>query len=174
MVNGSQLNERHLHITFPLRGADGLFRPFLNRVQPVRDASGRVARCFGVNTDVSNQAAFETELTRKSEHLEVLNSTGGMIAAELNLDRLVQTVRIVGASARPGTHIRLKRSICPTAPPASNAASSAPRNAASAGPTAAPPSPARRGRQYRCRSSRARNARRLHHPGHKHRFYGEP
>ncbi len=31
-------------MTFPLRGADGLFRPFLTRIQPVRDASGRICR----------------------------------------------------------------------------------------------------------------------------------
>ena len=33
-------------MTFPLRGSDGVFRPFLTRVQPVRDMSG--ARCAGL------------------------------------------------------------------------------------------------------------------------------
>ena len=36
-------------MTFPLRGADGVFRPFLTRIQPVRDSSGKVVRWFGVN-----------------------------------------------------------------------------------------------------------------------------
>ncbi len=85
-------------MTFPLRGADGVFRPFLTRVQPVRDASGRVARWFGVNTDVSGQLAVEQELTRNSANLEVLNRTGEMIAAELNLDRLVNTVTDAGVT----------------------------------------------------------------------------
>src|SRR3990170_1009280 len=42
-------------MTFPLRGADGVFRPFLTRVQPVRDASNEVVRWFGVNTEISQQ-----------------------------------------------------------------------------------------------------------------------
>lgn len=53
---------RPFEMTFPLRGADGVFRPFLTRVQPVRDASGQVARWFGVNTDISNQLTAERAL----------------------------------------------------------------------------------------------------------------
>jgi len=49
-------------MTFPLKGADGLFRPFLTRIQPVRDASGNVARWFGVNIEVSAQVAAEQAL----------------------------------------------------------------------------------------------------------------
>lgn len=37
---------------FPLRGADGGFRWFLTRVQPVRDGAGRVVRWFGTSTDI--------------------------------------------------------------------------------------------------------------------------
>ncbi len=51
-------------MTFPLRGADGVFRPFLTRVQPLRDASGDVVRWFGVNTDVSAQYLAEDRLRR--------------------------------------------------------------------------------------------------------------
>ena len=39
-------------MTFPLRGADGQFRRFLTRIQPVKDSQGRVVRWFGTNTDV--------------------------------------------------------------------------------------------------------------------------
>jgi len=49
-------------MTFPLRGADGLFRPFLTRVQPMRDASGAVARWFGTNTEIFDQVAAEKAL----------------------------------------------------------------------------------------------------------------
>ena len=49
-------------MTFPLRGADGVFRPFLTRVQPMRDATGQVVRWFGVNTDVTDQVAAENAL----------------------------------------------------------------------------------------------------------------
>ncbi|MGJ4995599.1 PAS domain-containing protein [Bradyrhizobium sp. HKCCYLS3077] len=53
-------------MTFPLRGADGLFRPFLTRIQPMRDASGKVRRWFGVNMEVSAQVEAEQAL-RASE-----------------------------------------------------------------------------------------------------------
>ncbi len=46
-------------MVFPLRGADGVFRPFLTRVMPVRDAEGKVARWFGTNTDISEQKRAE-------------------------------------------------------------------------------------------------------------------
>jgi PAS domain S-box-containing protein len=49
-------------MTFPLRGADGVFRPFLTRVMPLKDAQGRVVQWFGTNTDVSTQKAIEEAL----------------------------------------------------------------------------------------------------------------
>jgi len=58
-------------MTFPLRGADGLFRPFLTRIQPVRDATGKVTRWFGVNTEISEQRAAEEALLELNETLEV-------------------------------------------------------------------------------------------------------
>jgi PAS domain S-box-containing protein len=57
-------------MTFPLRGADGLFRPFLTRAEPVRDEAGRVVRWLGTNTDVSAQHAAEEALRRLNETLE--------------------------------------------------------------------------------------------------------
>jgi PAS domain S-box-containing protein len=54
-------------MTFPLRGADGVFRPFLTRIQPVRDASGEVVRWFGVNTEISQQVAAEEQLKASEE-----------------------------------------------------------------------------------------------------------
>lgn len=49
-------------MTFPLRGADGIFRPFLTRIEPFRDASGTLKWWFGANVDVTAQIAAETEL----------------------------------------------------------------------------------------------------------------
>jgi PAS domain S-box-containing protein len=42
-------------MVFPLRGADGTFRRFLTRANPVRDSRGRVAHWFGTNTDVETE-----------------------------------------------------------------------------------------------------------------------
>lgn len=49
-------------MTFPLRGADGNFRPFLTRIMPSRDASGAISAWYGVNTDISAQVEAERQL----------------------------------------------------------------------------------------------------------------
>ena len=53
-------------MVFPLKGADGHFRPFLTRISPHMDASGAVTCWFGVNTDITDQVAAENAL-RESE-----------------------------------------------------------------------------------------------------------
>ena len=45
--------------TFPLRGADGKYRWFLSRAEPIRDASGKIVRWFGTNTDIEEQRRGE-------------------------------------------------------------------------------------------------------------------
>ncbi len=57
-------------MVFPLRGADGVFRPFLTRGAPLRDGEGRVTQWFGTNTDITAQRAAEFELRRLAETLE--------------------------------------------------------------------------------------------------------
>jgi hypothetical protein len=46
-------------LEFPLRGADGAYKWFLTRVNPVRGADGQVWRWFGTNTDIT--AAMEVQ-----------------------------------------------------------------------------------------------------------------
>ena len=62
--------------TFPLRARDGSYRWFLSRAIPIRDATGRVVRWFGTNTDVTAQLAAESALRdadrRKDEFLATL------------------------------------------------------------------------------------------------------
>ncbi len=53
-------------MVFPLRGADGVFRRFLTRVQPLKNAEGRVLRWLGTNTDVDELKRAE-EALRESE-----------------------------------------------------------------------------------------------------------
>ncbi len=49
---------------FPLKGADGLYRPFLTRVEPLRE-NGAIVGWYGTNTDV-------TEQERDRERLQLL------------------------------------------------------------------------------------------------------
>ncbi|HVF84060.1 MAG TPA: ATP-binding protein [Sphingomicrobium sp.] len=60
-------------MTFPLRGADGRFRPFLTRVVPLRDQHGVVQRWVGNNVDVSEQHRMEAELRAAQKQLQELN-----------------------------------------------------------------------------------------------------
>lgn len=56
--------------TFPLRSRDGEYRWFLSRAHPIRDASGRVVRWFGTNTDITERLAIEAELEQHKAELE--------------------------------------------------------------------------------------------------------
>jgi PAS domain S-box-containing protein len=82
----------------PLKGADGVFRPFLTRVQPVRDEQGQITRWFGTNTDITEQQRIAVNLSEEKRHLETLNRTMEQVSAELNLERLVQIVTDAGVS----------------------------------------------------------------------------
>jgi PAS domain S-box-containing protein len=55
---------------FPLRGADGVFRTFLTRMQPVRDSAGQVIRWFGTNTDITELKQSQEVIRRINEELE--------------------------------------------------------------------------------------------------------
>ncbi len=64
-------------MTFPLRGVDGQFRPFLTRVFPLRDDANEIIRWFGTNTDISYE--YEARLaaedaTARTRQLQSLTS----------------------------------------------------------------------------------------------------
>jgi PAS domain S-box-containing protein len=77
---------------YPIRGADGQYRWFLTRVNPVRDRLGNVVRWFGTNTDVDQVKRVEQALREESHVLELLNSTGTALASQRDLRGLLQTV----------------------------------------------------------------------------------
>jgi len=64
--------------------------------EPVLDAEGRVTGIFVEGQDVSARHRAETELREQSRILETLNRTGAEVAAELDLELLVQKVTDAG------------------------------------------------------------------------------
>ena len=58
-------------MVFPLRGRDGQFRPFLTRVQPVRNQASAIDRWVGTNTDISHQREAEDAIRRLADELEL-------------------------------------------------------------------------------------------------------
>ena len=87
-----------VEMSFPLRGANGQFRMFLTRAQPLRNEAGEVTCWFGINTDVGDFEAATAELKQQKRLLEILNRTSALVSAELNLERLVQSVTDMGVS----------------------------------------------------------------------------
>ena len=61
-------------MVFPLRGADGVFRPFLTRVSPVTDPSGEVVRWFCVNTEIGAQMRAEAQRDESRAEFEILTN----------------------------------------------------------------------------------------------------
>jgi PAS domain S-box-containing protein len=62
-------------MVFPLRGADGIFRPFLTRVLPLRDSEGKVVRWFGTNTDIDTEKKKEEALRESEERFRSLSAS---------------------------------------------------------------------------------------------------
>jgi PAS domain S-box-containing protein len=85
-------------MTFPLRGSDGVFRPFMTRMAPVFGPDGKIRRWLGVSTDVTEAVEREAALQlaaialRESEaRLQVIFDTVpvGLIIGETPSGRLV-------------------------------------------------------------------------------------
>jgi PAS domain S-box-containing protein len=66
---------------FPLRRADGVFRLFLTRVMPVRNADGNVTRWFGTNTDINDEEMIVQELHQSRDRLQAALTASQRLAA---------------------------------------------------------------------------------------------
>jgi PAS domain S-box-containing protein len=76
---------------FPLRGADGTFRNFLTRVQPMKDSEGRLVQWFGTTTDVDELKRIEQALRVTQARLESTLEAGsiGTWTWDIGSDRLI-------------------------------------------------------------------------------------
>ena len=81
---------------FPLKGADGVYRWFLTRGNPIRDSQGRILRWLGTNTNIDEALKTRKALEDETRILELLNDTGSAIASQLDLQNLVQLATDAG------------------------------------------------------------------------------
>jgi PAS domain S-box-containing protein len=63
---------RPFEMVFPIKGADGVFRPFLTRINPAFDAHGAVTKWYGVNTDISRQVQAEDAFAKSEMRFRIL------------------------------------------------------------------------------------------------------
>ncbi len=68
--------------TYPLRGQDGLYRWFLSRAVPIRDAQGQVVRWLGTDTDITERRWTEALVIGERNALEAM-ARGAPIAEVL-------------------------------------------------------------------------------------------
>ena len=66
------------------RAADGMYRWFLGRANPVRDVDGRIVRWFGTCTDIDDHR-------RRADVLAFLAEAGAALVSSLDVDRTLAT-----------------------------------------------------------------------------------
>jgi PAS domain S-box-containing protein len=59
-------------MTFPIKGADGIFRQFLTRVLPVYDSNGKIYQWVGTNTNINDQKLAEEAIKQSEERFSTL------------------------------------------------------------------------------------------------------
>jgi PAS domain S-box-containing protein len=71
---------------FPLQGADGSYRIFLTRAEPLRDTEGRIVQWFGTNTDVNEQRLEEKVRRETEKQLQVVmeNMSEGLVVCDFS------------------------------------------------------------------------------------------
>ena len=75
-----------------LRRADGAYRLVQSSAQPRFGTDRSFLGMIGVNVDVTELRETEAAIRSESERLAILNRTGAAIAAELDVERIVQIV----------------------------------------------------------------------------------
>jgi PAS domain S-box-containing protein len=92
-----------------IRRADGVYRWFQSRGNPVRNAEGRIVRWYNLLTDIDDQKQTEEELRRSQAFLleaQRMSHTGSwrhnLLTGELTVSPEVLRIRGVGPDFKPG------------------------------------------------------------------------
>jgi PAS domain S-box-containing protein len=85
-----RLSGEPLELEVPIRSAEGEFRWFLTRANPVRSSNGKVLRWFGTCTDVDQVKRAQEALRDETAVLELVNRTGTALASTRDLHPLLQ------------------------------------------------------------------------------------
>jgi PAS domain S-box-containing protein len=87
------VNSRKLYeVEYRLRHRDGNWRHVIARAAPVLDESGDVLEWIGNCVDISDRVNVEQALREEVRITDILHSMGVALAAELDLQKLVQSV----------------------------------------------------------------------------------
>lgn len=87
--NASLISGTPFEMVFPIRGANGRFRQFLTRVEPIKDESGTITRWFGTNTDVTASVEVEEKLRASEQHLRAVLDTLAAFVGVLTPDGIL-------------------------------------------------------------------------------------
>ncbi|HEV7253696.1 MAG TPA: PAS domain-containing protein, partial [Mesorhizobium sp.] len=79
-----------------VRRRDGAWRRFSVRAVPTVEVDGSIREWVGIHSDITDERETAEALRAETEALETLNRTGAAVAAELDLERVVQRVTDAG------------------------------------------------------------------------------
>ncbi|MBI3652561.1 MAG: GAF domain-containing protein [Acidobacteria bacterium] len=86
-------------MVFPLRGADGVFRPFLTRVMPQRNQQGQIIQWFGTNTDIDEVKRVEVALRHSEQRARFLAQASADFAELTDYKSTLQKVASIAVPA---------------------------------------------------------------------------
>lgn len=75
-----------------LQGADGKYRWFLVRTDPLCDESGKIVKWYGVSTNIDDRKRAEVEMNRQAARAETLVRIAARLNKQLDLDAVIHAV----------------------------------------------------------------------------------
>src|SRR6202051_154190 len=89
---GLQVSGKSGELKARLRRADGVYRWFLFRVEPLRDPQGTIVKWYGINTDIDDRKRAEALLAAENKILEMVATGRPLVVILDGLCRLVDTL----------------------------------------------------------------------------------